>query len=80
MTIEIHEPELEELIQQRLESGHFKSVEDFLLQALKSAAAAPQTNDLDHKKNFADFLLESPLPGSELKLERIRDYPRSAEL
>jgi hypothetical protein len=36
MTIEIHQPELEALIRQRMESGQFQSVEDVLLLALKS--------------------------------------------
>jgi hypothetical protein len=33
MTIEIHTPELEALIMQRMESGGFHSVEEVLLQA-----------------------------------------------
>lgn len=35
MTIEIHKPELEALIMERLRNGTFESVEDFLLQALQ---------------------------------------------
>ncbi|ADW69323.1 hypothetical protein [Granulicella tundricola] len=42
MTIEIHQPELEALIQQRMASGHFQDVEDVLIQALK---LAPSVND-----------------------------------
>jgi Arc/MetJ-type ribon-helix-helix transcriptional regulator len=38
MTIEIHEPELEALIQQRMASGAFRSVEDVLKAALQPAA------------------------------------------
>jgi len=38
VTIEIHEPELEALIQRRMESGRFRSVEEVLLTALKSSA------------------------------------------
>ena len=37
MTIEIHKPELEALIQERMKSGTFQNVEDVLLQALKSS-------------------------------------------
>ncbi len=36
MTIEIHKPELEALIRERMKSGTFQNVEDVLLQALKS--------------------------------------------
>jgi hypothetical protein len=37
MTIEIHQPELEALIQQRMASGRFQTIEDFLLATIKSA-------------------------------------------
>jgi len=36
MTIEIHTPELEALIMQRMKSGGFHSVEEVLLEALKT--------------------------------------------
>ena len=42
MTIEIHKPELEELIMERLRSGAFESVEDVLLQALQSSQTPPK--------------------------------------
>jgi hypothetical protein len=38
MTIEIHQPELEELIRQRMESGEFQSVSDLICRALISLA------------------------------------------
>lgn len=41
MTIEIHRPELEALIEKRLQSGGFQDVEDVLLQALKSSEPPP---------------------------------------
>lgn len=44
MTIEIHLPDLETLIQQRMKSGAYRSVEDFLIHAL-SAPATAQTDD-----------------------------------
>jgi hypothetical protein len=37
MTIEIHQPELEALIEERMRTGAFASVEDVLLHALKAA-------------------------------------------
>ncbi len=45
MSIEIHQPEIEALIQQRMASGAFQNVEEVLLHALKSApipTAAPE--------------------------------------
>jgi hypothetical protein len=42
MTIEIRKPELEALIKERMKTGAFQSVEDFLLQALNSPLFAPR--------------------------------------
>jgi hypothetical protein len=39
MTIEIHQPEIEALIQQRLQSGAFHDAEDVLLHALRTSEA-----------------------------------------
>jgi hypothetical protein len=78
MIIEIHTPELEDLIRDRMASGEYQDVEDVLMQALKAAESAPVAPK--SKKRFGQFLLESPLRDSELKLERKNDFPRSVEL
>ncbi len=82
MTIEIHKPELEALIQERMKTGAFQTVEDVLIQALKSSAPSEQPAPQARKprKNFAQFLLESPLRGSGLRLDRQKDYPRPVDL
>jgi len=81
MIIEIHKPELENLIQERMASGGFQDVEDVLIQALKSPLGERQPAPPQKpKKSLGQFLLESPLRDSGLKLERQRDYPRPAEL
>jgi hypothetical protein len=41
MTIQITKPEVEALINQRLESGAFRDAEDVILQALQSLQATP---------------------------------------
>lgn len=76
MTIEIRQPELEALIQQRMDTGAFSDVEDVLLQALKASAPRLKAKP---KQNFAEFLMASPLRGSGLILERTKDYPRPVE-
>jgi hypothetical protein len=42
MTIEIHKPELEALILERLRSGAFESIEDVLMQALQGSLIPPE--------------------------------------
>jgi hypothetical protein len=78
MSVVIHQPEIEALIEQRMASGAFHDVEEVLLHALKSAPI-PHI-EKQPKKNFAQFLIDSPLPGSGLELERIKDYPSPVEL
>jgi len=80
MTIEL-KPEQERIIQAEIESGHFRSPEEVLDHAL----AALQEKDRQGgttapRKNLAQFLMESPLAGAELNLERQRDYGRRIDL
>ena len=86
MIIEIHQPEIEALIEQRMASGQFESIEDLLLQSLEATpvAQSPRHDEANlekqnEKQNFADFLLNSPLHGSGLVVERIKDVPRIIE-
>jgi hypothetical protein len=44
MTIEIHRPELEALIRERMKTGAFPTVEDALMQALKSSPLPAEQN------------------------------------
>ena len=45
MTIEIHKPELEALIRERMKRGAFQNVEDVLMQALKSSPPLAAVED-----------------------------------
>jgi len=80
MTIDL-KPEQERLIQAEIASGHFRNPEEVLDHALAAlqekehnrVATAP-------RKNLAQFLMESPLAGAELNLERQEDYGRPIDL
>jgi Arc/MetJ-type ribon-helix-helix transcriptional regulator len=86
MTVEI-KPETERLVREEIQRGHVHSVDELIqlaVQALRekhpvepSAAQAPPRKP---RKNLADFLMESPFAGSELDLERQKDYPREIDL
>ncbi|HEX3681735.1 MAG TPA: hypothetical protein VHU83_04265 [Bryobacteraceae bacterium] len=56
MTIRITRPEVEALINRRLETGSFKDVEDVILHALKSSQAEHQQTD-DERTEAIDRLL-----------------------
>jgi hypothetical protein len=44
MTIQITKPEVEALINVRLQTGRFKDAEDVILQALQSSPSQPENN------------------------------------
>ena len=51
MSVEIHQPEIEALIQQRMASGAFQDVEAMLLHALKSAPIPQDASPKPGKKH-----------------------------
>ena len=76
-------PEIERWVQEEIHRGHFHSAEEAIEQAVsalrdKSPLERPPVRK--PKKNFAQFLLDSPLPGSGLKLERQKDNLRPLDL
>ena len=80
MTINLT-PEQERIIQEEIQSGHFRSPDEVLdhaLAALKEKESNPRA--ATPRKNLAQFLIESPLAGAELNLERQKDYGRLIEL
>jgi Arc/MetJ-type ribon-helix-helix transcriptional regulator len=80
MTIQLT-PEDEKLIQERLRSGAFHSVAEVIHHALVSSPLPELPSDSKKpRKNLADVLSQPPFAGSELNLERIRDYPRPVNL
>ena len=80
MTIEL-KPEDEKLIEEKLRSGAFRSVEEVIHRALVSLPTPDAVSQpRPPRKNLADFLLESPFAGAELDLERRKQYVRPIDL
>lgn len=83
MMIEIHKPEVEALINQRLRSGAFKDAEDVIMQALKSSPDTPATatpRRPEGRKSLAQLFAESPFKGLDIDFERDPDYGRDVTL
>jgi Arc/MetJ-type ribon-helix-helix transcriptional regulator len=80
MTINL-KPEQERIIKAEIDSGHFRSPDEVLDHALAALQQKEQKNKAPTpRKNLAQFLMESPLAGAELNLERQKDYGRPIEL
>ena len=70
MTIKL-KPEQERIIQAEIESGHFRSPDEVLDHALAALKEKGHSRKgATRRKNLAQFLMESPLAGAELNLER----------
>ena len=78
MTISL-KPEQERIIQAEIDSGHFRSPDEVLDHAL-AALHDRQRKRSTPRKNLAQFLMESPLAGAELNLERQKDFGRTVNL
>jgi hypothetical protein len=81
MTIQITKPEVEALINQRLQTGGFKDAEDVVFQALQAspptAAATPQS-DAPPAKDIVELF--APLRGLNLDFGRNPSNGRPVDL
>lgn len=85
MTIEIHRPELEALIRERMKSGAFRDVEDVIMQALQSSHAGelppPEIPRRPAgRKSLAQLFADSPFKGLDIDFQRDPDYGRDIAL
>jgi Arc/MetJ-type ribon-helix-helix transcriptional regulator len=81
MSIEI-KPETERLIQEEIQKGHFRSVDEIIIEGVQARREKqpPKPTHTQNETTLSEFLLNSPLAGSELKLERDKDPGRTVEL
>jgi len=82
MSVEL-KPETERLVQEEIKKGHFHTVDELITEGVYAWREKHQIRDPSAGKplkNLADFLLESPFAGSDLNLERERDYGRPVDL
>ena len=80
MTIRL-KPEQERIIQAEIASGHYRTADEVLDHALAALKAKKHDRrGAARRKNLAQFLMDSPLAGAELNLERQKDYGRPIDL
>jgi len=84
MTVEL-KPETERLVREEIRSGLFHSIDEVIVQAVyalreKSSLAQIADAGARPRKKLYDLLTQPPFAGSELKLERQKDFPRPIDL
>lgn len=73
MTIEIHRPELEALIRERMKTGAFQSVEDVLIQALEASSPPVKPTTPAQSRTGADLIAAlQASPYREIEIEPAR--------
>jgi hypothetical protein len=78
MTIQITRPEVEALINERLQSGSFKDAEDVILQALQASPPTMPPAEVPVAKDIAELF--APLRGLNLDFSRIPSTGRPVDL
>jgi hypothetical protein len=78
MTIQITRPEVEALINQRLQSGAFRNAEDVILQALQSSPPTAPLPDAPPAKDIVELF--APLRGLKLDFGRNPSTGRPVDL
>jgi len=83
MSIEL-KPETERLVQEEMRNGNFHSVDELIVEGVQAWREKHQTDPpaerQSRKQTLSEFLMESPLAGSELNLERDKDPGRTIQL
>jgi Arc/MetJ-type ribon-helix-helix transcriptional regulator len=84
MTVEL-KPETERLVQEEIRRGHFHSVDEVIVQGVyalreKSNMTQATVAPPRPRKKLYNLLTQPPFAGSELNLERRKDYPRPVDL
>ncbi len=73
MTIEIHNPELEALIKERMKNGGFQNIEDVLMQALETSPPTEANRTATKKRTGADLIAAmQSSPYREIEIEPAR--------
>jgi hypothetical protein len=83
MAIQITNPEVEALINQRLQSGGFKDAEDVVWQALQSSppeAAATPPKNAGPAKDLVDLFAPLRGPNIDFESDRSKDTGRNVKL
>ena len=78
MTIQITEPEVEALINERLQSGAFRNAEDVILEALRSSPPTRPLPEAPPAKNIVELF--EPLRGLNLDFGRNPSTGRPVDL
>jgi len=80
MNLEIHKPELAQRVNAQIQSRHLDGVDELLEKALDALDEKSPVSPVTQQGSLHEFLMNSPLRGANLDLERAGDYLRALDL
>ncbi len=75
-------PETEQLVREEIKRGHIHSVDELIVYGVLALREMRNVEPPEPKprKRLYDLLTQPPFAGSELTIERQKDYPRPVDL
>lgn len=80
MCIDIHRPELEAFINERLRTGAYQDAEDVIWQEFRKFCSPAVPAQPSEAKNLVELFADSPFAGLEIDFEGSRDFGREIDL
>lgn len=80
MNLEIHKPELVQRLNAQIRSRHLHNADELIEKALDALDEKSPASPARPHGSLHEFLMNSPLRGANLDLDRARDYPRAFDL
>jgi Arc/MetJ-type ribon-helix-helix transcriptional regulator len=79
MTVEL-KPETERLVQEEIQKGRAHSVDELIVRGVRALQDEQTAVAERPRKSLYELLSQPPFAGSDLVIERQKDYPRPVEL
>jgi hypothetical protein len=79
MTVEL-KPETERLVQEEMQAGRVNSVDELIVRGVQVLRAELAADAPRPRKSLYELLSQPPFAGSDLVIEREKDYPRPVSL
>jgi Arc/MetJ-type ribon-helix-helix transcriptional regulator len=79
MIVEL-KPETERLVQEEIQKGRVRSIDDLIVRGVRALHEEQAAEVPKPRKSLYELLSQPPFAGSDLMIEREKDYPRPVSL
>ncbi len=79
MTVEL-KPETERLVREEIQKGSVRSVDELIVRGVRALRDEQATDEPKPRKSLYELLSQPPFAGSDLVIERHKEYPSPIDL